>query len=495
MSGPSVAQRAVALLALALTLIGFATHLGMAAVNGKIITLGESLSDAQRQELLAYFDAKSDDKIQTVTVADTRAAMDGIVNADFETAYSSTALSCRPLGKGLVVSTHNITLITPGMFAMALVTAGIGDAELVVASPDSALSSGQAALSGVFKTWRLAPCDSGDTNAARQRLALEELSLTAEFGLAISDMTAAGNIVLNVQKTVVIEHLKKATDIEATVKVQEAANGVTMSIDQRAKLVDLMVRLARQNVDWGTFSAGWQITQPNGAKIVMIGDGIAIRNAQRTATADAFNTMTATAEAAVNRAATARANTTATAGAHDAMTATVEAAANATGTARANMTANARAAAQQTQEASGALTTTAQAIPTETPVPPTATATPPSTSVSGTITGSSSGSVTIKPESGGADATYRLTGDVPITRGGSSASIDALEKGDSITMTVDFANQVTGLAATPIAPADGLNPVIPIGAVVLTLCGVLGWLLMKARGRDEPFVIKRVSAA
>ena len=447
-------DRATVLVVVVLTLAGFVVHQGMAATNGKTITLGESLSDPQRQELLTYFGAKPNDKIQTVTVAETKQAMIGIVDASFDTAFSSTALTCRPLGDGLDVTTHNITLITPSMYAMALVTAGIGDATLVVASPNDAASSGQAALSGVFKTWAIAPCDSGDTNAARQRLALQELALTAELGQAIADMNAAGNIVLNTQKTVVINHLKSSGEIAKAIKQEEAVANVTMSDDLRGRIVAMMVQLAQQKIDWSTFSAGWKITQPDASKITMVGDGIAIRNAQLTATARAEAQQTKTAAA--------------------------------------NMTATAKA--QQTQAASAAMTATAGAIPTRTPVPPTATATPPPTAITGTITGSGGGSVTIKPTSGGADASYPVDSSAAITRSGANTTIDALKNGDTVNLTVDFNQHVTQISASP-AAAGGFNPALALIVLIPLLGAVIAWLLLKSRGIGEAFVIKRVSAA
>ena len=447
-------DRATVLVVVVLTLAGFVVHQGMAATNGKTITLGESLSDPQRQELLTYFGAKPNDKIQTVTVAETKQAMIGIVDASFDTAFSSTALTCRPLGDGLDVTTHNITLITPSMYAMALVTAGIGDATLVVASPNDAASSGQAALSGVFKTWAIAPCDSGDTNAARQRLALQELALTAELGQAIADMNAAGNIVLNTQKTVVINHLKSSGEIAKAIKQEEAVANVTMSDDLRGRIVATMVQLAQQKIDWSTFSAGWKITQPDASKITMVGDGIAIRNAQLTATARAEAQQTKTAAA--------------------------------------NMTATAKA--QQTQAASAAMTATAGAIPTRTPVPPTATATPPPTAITGTITGSGGGSVTIKPTSGGADASYPVDSSAAITRSGANTTIDALKNGDTVNLTVDFNQHVTQISASP-AAAGGFNPALALIVLIPLLGAVIAWLLLKSRGIGEAFVIKRVSAA
>jgi hypothetical protein len=193
----------------------------------------------------------------------------------------------------------------------------------------------------------------------------------------------------------------------------------------------------------------------------MVGDGIAIRNAQMTATARAANNMTATAQAA--------------------------------------MTQTAQAKAKQTQEAAAAMTQTALAVPTNTPVPPTATATatatPQPNAVSGTITGSGGGSITIKPTSGGPDAQYPVDGSAAITRSNLNATLDALKKGDSVSLLVDFTNHVVQISATPAPAGGGFKPAILAVAIVPILAGAVAWLLLKSRGVGEAFVIKRVSAA
>lgn len=120
----------------------------------RVITIGERNSPEQREQLLEIFSADDNDRVITITVDQTADAMQGIFDlTGITSAYSSTALTCRELGEGLDVTTRNIQQITPGLYAMALVTAGIGDAELIVAAPDGlAAVRGQTALAGVFET-------------------------------------------------------------------------------------------------------------------------------------------------------------------------------------------------------------------------------------------------------------------------------------------------------------------------------------------------------
>src|SRR5258708_4540160 len=97
-------MRAALLFLVVLILATAASQVGMAAKSGRVITLGASLSDAQRTEMLSFFKAGNNDKVITITEKETDDAMKGVLDAVGGTvtgAYSSTALTCRELGDGL----------------------------------------------------------------------------------------------------------------------------------------------------------------------------------------------------------------------------------------------------------------------------------------------------------------------------------------------------------------------------------------------------------
>ncbi|MEA2510860.1 MAG: hypothetical protein QOJ59_347 [Thermomicrobiales bacterium] len=497
-------QRIALLLLVALLLATVGGQTGIAAETGKVITLGESLNAEQRREMLDYFKSGDDDVVLTVTQQETVEAMQGVldgVGGPVTGAYSSTALTCRNLGDGLDITTRNITLITPSMYAMALVTAGLGDATLVVSAPFDTSALGTSAMTGVFKTWEIAPCASGHTTKSRQRLALEQLALAAAIGQAISTgggtdgVQPAANVVLETQKTIVTEKLKKEADIDAALRREEQSEGIEIPGDLRQKLVDLFVRLGKANIDWSTFAAGWTIEYKANNQISMTGDGIAVREARQTATAEAA-AMTATAEAASALTATAEAATqlTATARAHARMTATARAAARGTATASAEAEMTAVADAWATEDAIAALTATADAMPTATALP-TPTATPSPLGLSGKVTGIQGNLLSIK-EAGKQESTqFTVDSDATITRSGKPATLETVAVGDRVDLTVDGnTNHVRMLSATaaptPIATRlAGLWWLIPVAAVVAIL------ILWKRRVVVEPFVVKRVAAA
>jgi uncharacterized protein YpuA (DUF1002 family) len=481
-----LARLAVALAAVAALAFGAS----LSAKTTKTITLGESLNADQKRELLGYFKAGADDKVITITEKDTDEAMQGILDGlgqGLSGAYSSTALTCRELGDGLDVTTRAITLVTPSMYAMALVTAGIGDAKLVVAAPELAPAAGLTAMAGVFKTWEIAPCDSGHTTKTRQRLALEQLALAADIGQALSTpgltdgVQPAADVILETQKTIVTDKLTKQADIDAALLAQEQTKGIVIPADLRSKLVDLFIRLTKADIDWSTFSAGWEITwNADNTRVTMTGDGIAVRHARQTATAQAAAALTATAKA--------EAALTATAEARTALTAT----ANAQLTAEAGAALTATANAEATRQAIAALTATAAAQPTATPTPQ-PTATPAPFSVSGIVAEVGQDRITLRPASKNEQpASYGIRPDAGIVRDGKPATLDKIGRGDTVTLTIEGSSHLVTALDAHAAPGRGLAGFwwLPILPLILGVCVVQ----LSRRRAEEPFIVKRVPA-
>ena len=236
-----------------------------AADSGRTITLGESNTPTQRDELLAYFGAGDEDRISDVTLDDTRRAMEGIIDVSAITsAYSSTALTCRSAGTGLEVTTRNIEVVPPALYAMALATAGIDDAMLVVAAPDDAPAEGMTALTGVFQTWDLAPCGGASLDPDRQALALEELALAMRIGDGIDGETGsqdATDLLLAIQQRIIVDDPEGRAGVVAAVEAQERATGITVPEAERDELIDLMAPLASDRLAWGSFGDGWRLTR------------------------------------------------------------------------------------------------------------------------------------------------------------------------------------------------------------------------------------------
>jgi uncharacterized protein YpuA (DUF1002 family) len=436
------------MLAMILSVFGAAAlNYGQAADKATtIISIGESNSEPQRQEILGYFGAPQNAQVDIISVADTQAAMkDVIPDFTLSSAYSSAALTCRPLGDGLDVSTINITQITPAMYAMALVTAGVGDATLIVAAPGAVPAQGMTALTGIFKAWGKVDCESAQTTPERQKLALRELALTVEISTAIGQAQTgfAGSFVIDNQRIIVTNKYTSREDITNVIVQQEAVYGFTVPEPSRTKLIDLMVDIMKEKIDWSTFSAGWAIEYPTGTSMLMRGDGIAIQNAQMTATARAAKELTATAKAEKR------------------LTQTVVAADK---------------------------TATAGAQPTAT-----ATATPMPNEYSGELVARPGGGRLIfLPENGG-QVDYFLADSVMVTRDGELAAPEDLRKGDLVVIKVDaMTNEVVDVAATSPKEEKG-TPIAKLALLLPVLLLIPLGMMVKGRSGNDPFVVKRVA--
>jgi len=199
--------------------------------------------------------------------------MEGIIDvSDITSAYSSTALTCRSAGTGVEVQTRNIEVVPPALYAMALATAGIDDATLVVAAPADAPAEGMTALTGVFQTWDLAPCGGASLDPERQTLALEELALAMRIGDGLGGETGpqdATDLLLAIQQAIIVDDPDGRAGVVEAIETQERETGTTVLDAERDDLVDLMARLASDRLAWGSFGDGWTLTRDDDDRVTL----------------------------------------------------------------------------------------------------------------------------------------------------------------------------------------------------------------------------------
>lgn len=422
----------------------------------RAIAIGESNDAAQQAELLGYFEVGAGDRLSTVTVGETLAAMAGIYDLEgVDTAYSSTALTCLNAGSGLEVSTRNIEVVSPELYALALVTAGIEDARLMVAAPDDAPALGMTALTGVFATLDGAPCGPQAAGPERQRLALEGLTLAAELRQARGgevERGAAARVVLETQRAVVAGDVTERAAIEGIVAEEEGASAIELSADERERLVDLMTRLGGAGLDWGGFDGGWTTDwDPAASRVAVVGARAAVTIGVGGASQDETTPATS-----------APATATPTGEATDAATATARTlrqaspagglpAASPLATPASTAIVAPRAAATATSEPA-----TATPDPTETAVAAGGTdgrTGPPDATLAGTVVERrDGGGVLVEQPNGERRAFAAAAGGVVVTRAGTVARMADVEPGDRIELTVDGASgEMVRVDATPTA--------------------------------------------
>ncbi|MBQ6403716.1 MAG: DUF1002 domain-containing protein [Oscillospiraceae bacterium] len=116
--------------------------------------VGADLSEEQLAAVYADFGIERGSvKELRLTNAEERELLEGLVEDEKLGKYSISCVYVQLLEpfSGLEIETHNINFCTPEMYRSALLTAGITDAKIIVASPFEA--SGTAALAGVYKAY------------------------------------------------------------------------------------------------------------------------------------------------------------------------------------------------------------------------------------------------------------------------------------------------------------------------------------------------------
>jgi len=168
-----------------------------AAAGDKVVVYGGDLTPAERQELAQLFGQDATTKVDTVAAQEVIAAEQGtgLPAAPSDKAISSAALTCRDKGQGLRVRTQNISRITAATYANALVTAGVGDGDVLIAAPATNPVTGESGLVGALKAFP--QCQAGaQPDPQRVRLAYSQLAATIALAGPTGDIGKASNVVL-----------------------------------------------------------------------------------------------------------------------------------------------------------------------------------------------------------------------------------------------------------------------------------------------------------
>lgn len=159
-------------------------------------------------------------------------------------ALSSVIVVQKEKGHGINVTTKNISYCTAGMYTNALVTAGIEDADVIVAGPFSI--TGTAALVGAMKayadlTGETISQDSMDT-------AVNELVITSQMAEG-EDANQIETLMAYVKARVVEEGLDDDEAIEAVIDEGAAEVGVTLTEEEKQTIIKLMKKINSLDLD------------------------------------------------------------------------------------------------------------------------------------------------------------------------------------------------------------------------------------------------------
>lgn len=226
-----------------------------AIVDDTIVTLGETLSAEQRDWVLERVEAPAGIEPIITTVADEEKYLgDAVPQAQRGGGMYSSARIKLTEGTGLDIQTENVTWVTKDMYANALVTAGVTDADIYITSPIRV--TGTSALTGIMKAYDQTADETGiQLTEERKNLAQEELAVTSEIGKTVGQEDVAG--LMNEIKAEIANQMPE-TNIEIRDIVIQVLNqnNVQLSDTQLNQLTTLFENMQQANLDWTAISDG-----------------------------------------------------------------------------------------------------------------------------------------------------------------------------------------------------------------------------------------------
>lgn len=234
---------------LTLTAILTLSSLGLVFADGaRVVTLGANLTQDQKNTMLKYFGVNKDEVVLLeVNNQEERKYLQGVASEAQlgKKTYSCAYVEPTKSGSGINVKTANITWVTPAMVATTLSTAGLTDADVVIAANFPV--SGTGALTGIMKAFEDATGKPLEED--KKELASEELITTGDLGDDIGQDKATG-IVNDVKTEIIKNNTKDTVQIADTINNVVNNYNVTLSDEQFAKLESLMEKISKQDYNY-----------------------------------------------------------------------------------------------------------------------------------------------------------------------------------------------------------------------------------------------------
>lgn len=226
--------------------------LPVSAAEGDVaVALGEDLKPEERASVLEQLEITEEDlagyTVVSVSNEEEHEYLGGYLDANV---IGSRALSCVMViageeGSGLEVTTKNISYCTIGMYRNALITAGVEDAEVIVAGPFPI--SGTAALIGVTKAYEAMT----GTEVSKESLetASNELVLTGELAQSVGDSEKAEELMAAIKQAIAASGIESTEDVEALIKQVQEELDITLTEEDTAKIMALVEKLKSLDLD------------------------------------------------------------------------------------------------------------------------------------------------------------------------------------------------------------------------------------------------------
>jgi len=219
--------------------------------NKPYIALGADLKADERSTVLGLLGVTEDDladyEVDSVSNAEEHEYLDSYLSASVigSRALSSVKVVGKEDGYGIQVTTKNISYCTTGMYQNSLATAGVKNADVVVAGPFNI--SGTAALVGTIKAYGSM---TGETlKPDNVEAATNELVVTSQLGESIQDQDKAEELIGAVKDIIVSQEITDEDKIEEVIDDTAQKMEISLSEEDKQKIADLMEKIAKLDLD------------------------------------------------------------------------------------------------------------------------------------------------------------------------------------------------------------------------------------------------------
>lgn len=221
------------------------------------LALGADLTADQQHTVLSYMgiDAADFDQYDVVYVnnEEEHKYLDAYIPSEQigTKSLSSVLISLTDNGSGVKVSTYNINYCTAGMYKNALATAGIEDANVIVAGPFAL--SGTAALVGTFEAYEEMTGETLDESVVDA--AMDELVTTGELEQSIDgEPEEIESMIADLKSKIASGDLDTPEKIQAAIEEAAKEHNITLSDADKEKIANLLDKLKGLDLNWDSIA-------------------------------------------------------------------------------------------------------------------------------------------------------------------------------------------------------------------------------------------------
>ncbi|KGX87668.1 DUF1002 domain-containing protein [Pontibacillus marinus] len=213
-----------------------------------IVVYGDTLSESQEKKVRNLLEVKNQANIDEYRVngQDIANYIDGNPNSRM---FSSVKITPKEKGSGLqvnLVTPDNITQVTKEMYKNALLTAGVQNATVDVASPVKV--SGHSALTGIYKAYDE---KGAKLDQERMKVANEELDVATKLAEdAGINQEQVSELISAIKKEIAKQNPTSKEEVEQIVNEQLKSLNIELSAEDRQLLTNLFNKIRSLNINF-----------------------------------------------------------------------------------------------------------------------------------------------------------------------------------------------------------------------------------------------------